>query len=200
MSQNKNEILKDIALSLGGTVTKKDNDTNELLSIIRDNVSEGGSAGGVMYRHTLTIPSNDNTYGMVLYFDSPYETNLFTESYLVTKLGITSNLVLMQYLPDGSYPFYTIPTKKTEKWELGAPTGKYKWAYNTDPEPIIHGVLIKQKFGKMSIVLNESDKNTMFTWHDLGQGYGKDSSGVDNLEYLDTVTVVPGIIDPLEIL
>ena len=44
MSQNK--ILKDIAVKLGGTVGANDNDTNELLGIIRDNVSTGGSGGG----------------------------------------------------------------------------------------------------------------------------------------------------------
>lgn len=55
MSKSTNEILKDIAVVLGGTVTEKDNDTNELLSIIKNNISAGGSSGGgsKLYEHNL---------------------------------------------------------------------------------------------------------------------------------------------------
>ena len=66
MAKNANKILKEIAVKMGGKVGEKDNDTNEfltsiatsmgasldkkhntneLLEIIRDNISEGGSGG-----------------------------------------------------------------------------------------------------------------------------------------------------------
>lgn len=56
MPQNKNEILKDIAVKLGGTPGKNDNDTNELLSVIKDAIPESGSSsGGQLYSHDICL-------------------------------------------------------------------------------------------------------------------------------------------------
>ena len=59
---NKNELLKDIAVALGATVTDKDNDTNELLALIRDNLPSNEPAEPVepvepakLYRHYISM-------------------------------------------------------------------------------------------------------------------------------------------------
>lgn len=45
-SKSVNKILSDIATKLGGTVKESVNDTNEILEVIRDNMSSGGSGTG----------------------------------------------------------------------------------------------------------------------------------------------------------
>ena len=52
---NKNELLKDIAVALGATVTDKDNDTNELLALIRDNIQGGAGSQSPSATSALTF-------------------------------------------------------------------------------------------------------------------------------------------------
>ena len=66
---NKNELLKDIAVALGATVTDKDNDTNELLALIRDNLPSNEPAEPVepvepmkLYKHYLEITISNTTF------------------------------------------------------------------------------------------------------------------------------------------
>ena len=57
-----NQLLKEIAEKLGGNVGKNDNDTNELLALIRDNIGNAGGGSGSsgggskLYNHVIEIP------------------------------------------------------------------------------------------------------------------------------------------------
>lgn len=52
------KILSDIATKLGGNVTESTNDQNELLELIRDNITEGGSK---LYKHQVTVRCCDDS-------------------------------------------------------------------------------------------------------------------------------------------
>ena len=100
MSQNKNQILKDIAIKLGGTVTKNDNDTNELLSIIRDNVSggSGGADGGSkLYRHIITTRYKGNDGNEVNQVCTYYIDTNFSETLSLNDMSIFVNKYLEMY-------------------------------------------------------------------------------------------------------
>lgn len=112
MSKNTNSILKEIAVSLGGAVTENDNDTNELLSIIKDNIPASGgsstSGGTTIYKHTLTIPPKQKS-GSSDYDDGCILTWLSSSplSYTQTDAGRYGGLdsYMSNHLPEGNHSF-----------------------------------------------------------------------------------------------